>query len=99
MKFFDFGPFFRLTVNIALPGAGLPAAIAAVPELAAAMTVYDGQREVAIDSDSANAALLDIARNMPLGLFAGHQSRYNPVWASFWQELVSPCQLSIQVLN
>lgn len=35
-------------------------------------------------SDAANAALLGIAWNTPLGPFAGLHSRYRPVWSSAW---------------
>lgn len=38
-------------------------------------------------SDAANAALLGIYWNMPLGSFDGLHSRYNPVWSSLWQGL------------
>ncbi|WP_295008069.1 hypothetical protein [uncultured Dechloromonas sp.] len=38
-------------------------------------------------SDAANAALLGIPWNMPLGPFPGLHSRYNPVWSSIWQGL------------
>lgn len=36
-------------------------------------------------SNAANAALLGIPWNAPLGPFSGLHSRYNPVWSSIWQ--------------
>lgn len=52
---------------------------------------YDGTYRASngrqVVSDAANAALLGISWNMPLGPFPGLHSRYNPVWSSIWQGL------------